>query len=217
MTISTPPDEEPRWRRRKDARPAELLRAALDLFVEQGFAATRIESIAKRAGVSKGTVYLYYPSKEALLAAVVGESTGPLLAEVAALMADGSRTATDVIRAVTLLWVERFESAGATGLPKLIYAESSNFPEIARAYLTQADKARALFEALIQRGIDAGEFRPVDLQATARAYLGGIIFAMIYRHALGPLEDGRYDFERAVEGHIQLALAGLKATGPMPD
>ena len=155
-------------------------------------------------------MYLYYPSKEALLAAVVGESTGPLLAEVAALMSDQSRSAGELIRAVTGLWVERFESVGATGLPKLIYAESSNFPAIARAYLGQAGKARVLFEVLIQRGITAGEFRDVDVPATARAFLGGVIFQMIYRHSLGPLEDAPYDFQRALDGHVELALAGLR-------
>src|SRR5690349_21431284 len=70
----------PRWHRRKEARPAEIVAAALDVFVERGFAAARLEEVARRAGVTKGTVYLYFRNKEALLKAVVRENIVPVIA-----------------------------------------------------------------------------------------------------------------------------------------
>ena len=73
------PKAEPRWERRKDARPSELLAAALNLFVEKGFAATRLDDVAARAGVSKGTLYLYFDNKEALFKAVVQEGIVPVI------------------------------------------------------------------------------------------------------------------------------------------
>ena len=71
----------PRWERRKESRPAELIAAALDLFVERGFAATRLDEVAARAGVSKGTLYLYFDSKEDLFKAVIRETIVPLLSD----------------------------------------------------------------------------------------------------------------------------------------
>ena len=68
------PAARPRWERRKEARPAELLAAALELFVEKGYAGTRLDDVAQRAGVSKGTLYLYFENKEDLFKAVVRES-----------------------------------------------------------------------------------------------------------------------------------------------
>ncbi len=186
--------------------------AALELFVEQGFAATRIDEIARRAGVSKGTVYLYFASKEALLEAVVRDSTGPLLARAAALLAMPAESNEQVMRALTEIWIDAFEARGVTGLPKLIYAEAMNFPDIARIYLAQADQARSVFEQLIRRGILAGEFVEVDVEATARAFLGGVIFQMVYRHALAPLEAGDgFDMQRGVRASVDVMLRGLKA------
>ena len=77
MQVRTP--EQPRWERRKQERPAELLAAALELFTERGYAATRLDDVARRAGVSKGTVYLYYSSKEELFKAVILEGLVPVL------------------------------------------------------------------------------------------------------------------------------------------
>ena len=75
-------------KRRKEARPSELLEAALELFVEKGFAATRLEDVASRAGVSKGTLYLYFENKDALFKAVVQEGIIPVIAENEAIAAE---------------------------------------------------------------------------------------------------------------------------------
>src|SRR6185436_11159914 len=61
----------PRWRRQPEARPGQILDAALDVFAECGVAAARLEDIGKRAGVSKATIYLYFPNKEALFREVI--------------------------------------------------------------------------------------------------------------------------------------------------
>src|SRR2546430_11962234 len=86
---------QPRWRRRKDDRPAEILSAALDCFAERGFAATRLDDIAARAGVSKGTLYLYFPGKEELFKALVREELLPNVERLEAAAA-GPRPAPDL-------------------------------------------------------------------------------------------------------------------------
>ena len=97
----------PRWSRRKDARPAELTRAALELFVERGYAATRLEDVAKRAGVSKGTLYLYFDSKEELFKAVVREGLVPALER-------GERMVERAPRRVPPTWCASWSRAGGS-------------------------------------------------------------------------------------------------------
>ena len=136
----SPPRRRRRARqRRKEARPQELLDAALDLFVERGFAATRSEDVAARAGVSKGTLYLYYPSKEELLKAVIrhnvvepdrrGRATSSRQFE------GGTRRA--AARCCCALWWERIGETRASGIIKLMISEVRNFPEIAQFYVDE--------------------------------------------------------------------------------
>ena len=93
-----PFDTKPRWERRKEARPQELLEAAIDLFVERGYAATRLEDVARRAGVSKGTLYLYYENKEELFKAVVRSSIVPAIGEAEVSVAEFDGHSADLLR-----------------------------------------------------------------------------------------------------------------------
>ena len=102
MNAGTEPRQQPRWTRRKDARPEEISAAALDLFVERGYAGTRLDDVAARAGVSKGTVYLYFASKEDLFKAVVREGLVSPLTEFRSSVLEQYRGSTfeltDVVR-----------------------------------------------------------------------------------------------------------------------
>src|SRR3954462_9440261 len=95
-----------RWRRRKEARPGEILDAALDCFAERGFAATRLEDVAARAGVTKGTAYLYYASKEDLFKAVVRGYLVPVIASLEA-AADAPGPVFPLLEKVVGLFVEK--------------------------------------------------------------------------------------------------------------
>src|SRR5260370_7750478 len=87
----------PRWQRRKQARPGEILTAALELFVERGFTATKLADVARRAGVTKGTVYLYFDGKEALLKAIVRQTIVPALATGDHLVPDHQASPADLL------------------------------------------------------------------------------------------------------------------------
>src|ERR1700674_4704610 len=110
----------PRWERRKDARPAELLAAAVELFVERGYAATRLDDVARQAGVSKGTVYLYFASKEELFKAVVREGLVPLLERGEKMVAEHHGSAAELIRNLVHGWWESIGLTPFAGLPKLM-------------------------------------------------------------------------------------------------
>src|ERR1700680_1665375 len=97
----------PRWQRRKEARPAEIVAAALDVFVERGFAATKLEEVARRAGVTKGTVYLYFASKEALFKSVVRETIVPSIARGEARAQAHTGTARELfVQLVRAFWTQ---------------------------------------------------------------------------------------------------------------
>ncbi|MBV6539814.1 TetR/AcrR family transcriptional regulator, partial [Ursidibacter maritimus] len=124
----------PRWTRRKDARPQELLAAALVLFVERGYAATRLDDVATRAGVSKGTLYLYFASKEDLFRAVVRENLVPVLDEAEQAIDSYTGHSASLLREFILGWWQRIGDTPLSGLTKLMVAESGNFPEVAKFY-----------------------------------------------------------------------------------
>jgi AcrR family transcriptional regulator len=73
------PDNERKWRRRKDARPSEIVSAALEVFAEKGFAAAKLDDIARKAGISKATLYLYFDTKEEIFRAVARAAVASLL------------------------------------------------------------------------------------------------------------------------------------------
>src|SRR5688572_24336601 len=136
---TTPPTRprQPRWRRRKDARPDEILGAALDVFVPRGFAAAPLGEGARRAGVTKGTIYLYFPGKEALFKAVVRQSLVPNIARAELAVAAHPGSSGAVLGMIVRgLWQTVGESS-LSGIPKLIVAEAANFPELARFYYTE--------------------------------------------------------------------------------
>src|SRR5450830_597844 len=124
-------DPKPRWERRKDARPQELLAAALDLFVERGFASTRLEDVARRAGVSKGTLYLYFANKEELFKAVVRDAIVPIIGEAEELIARFDGPSDELMRKVIMAWWQRSGECKTSGIPKLIMSEAGNFPDVA--------------------------------------------------------------------------------------
>lgn len=172
--------------RRKQARPGELLEAALDLFVEKGFASTRVEEVAARAGVSKGTLFLYFPSKEELFKAVVRESIAGQFAQWNDELETFVGTTADVLRHCYQVWWERIGSTKASGITKLMVSEAQNFPEIARFYQHEVIlPGQALIRRILQRGITRGEFRAVDLDYAVYLVLAPMIFLMMWKNSIG--------------------------------
>lgn len=201
--------------RRKESRPGELLAAALELFVERGFAATRLEDVAARAGVSKGTLYLYYSGKSELLKAVVRGGILPAIAKAETLVEGFTGSASELLRAVVFgIW----GNVGApllSGIPKLIIAESRNFPDLARFYYEEVIlRGFAVMSAILKRGIEGGEFRELDIDPTARAMIGPLLLFALWRHSFQFHESEPLDAQRYLESYIGLVIEGLRLKLP---
>jgi AcrR family transcriptional regulator len=200
--------------RRKDARPQELLEAALALFVEKGFAATRAEEVARRAGVSKGTLYLYYPSKEELFKAVVRHNLTSLIAEGEQMASSFEGSSSDLLALLIQTWWERFGNTPAAGIHKVILAEVRNFPELAQFYADEVMvPADRLFGGCVERGVARGEFRPMPTHEVSLALIAPLIFMAVHRHSFGccPVHGtADMDPELMLRTHLELVLRGLQ-------
>jgi AcrR family transcriptional regulator len=199
--------------RRKAERPQELIAAALELFVEKGFASTRIEEVAQRAGVSKGTLYLYYASKEELLKAVIGQYLSSEIAEGAEQARAHQGSAADALRGLMVQWWVRVFDSPASGVFKLIITEVRNFPEIAQYYQQEVvGPGGRIIGELIERGIDSGEFRRVDVEGAVHSIVLPMIMLCLHKHSLGvcmPVAS-LLDARGFIEQHIDLLLLGLR-------
>lgn len=205
--------EKVRWQRRKDARPSELTAAALELFVDRGFAATRLEDVAARAGVSKGTLYLYFDSKEELFKAVVREGLLPALTQGEELIATFQGSAAELLRIFVQRWWELIGSKPIGGLPKLIISEARNFPEIAEFYYEEViRRAHRLLCAVLQRGVDSGEFRAIDVGTMQHIVFAPVIMFLIWRHSLGCCDANAIDPQVYLEQATEFMLRGLRRT-----
>ncbi len=172
--------------RRKEARPQELLDAALDLFVERGFAATRCEDVALRAGVSKGTLYLYYPSKEDLLKEVIRHNVINQITEGTEIIRQFKGPTADLLAQVLRMWWDRIGETPASGIIKLMTSEVRNFPEVAQFYVDEViTPSNQMLASVIQRGVDSGEFRGVNVPEAVHALVGPLIFLVLNKHSLG--------------------------------
>jgi AcrR family transcriptional regulator len=202
----------PRWERRKERRPAELLAAALDCFVERGFAATRLDDVAARAGVSKGTLYLYYAGKDELFMAVVRENIIPLIDDFRREVTVSSATSTDLLRRFILGWWDRVGETKLAGIAKLIIAEAGNFPDVARFFHEEVTRPNhQLLAGIIERGIRSGEFRAIDAEATAQLFLSPLVLRAIWNHSIQPCcaDICPIPNERMLATHLDLVLQGL--------
>ncbi len=209
---SPAPALEAKRERRKQARPGELLAAALDLFVEKGFAATRAEEVARRAGVSKGTLFLYFSSKEELFKAVVRDSISDHFPEWNAEFKTFTGSTAGMLRQFMTLWWVRVGATKASGITKLMLSEASNFPELAAFYQQEVmAPGQALIRRILQRGVDSGEFRPIDLQYGVYSVLAPMIFLLTRKHAMGCCAGGNDDLvpEVYIAAQVDTLLNGL--------
>jgi TetR/AcrR family transcriptional regulator len=201
--------------RRKQDRPGELLEAALDLFVEKGFAATRVEEVAMRAGVSKGTLFLYFPSKEDLFKAVVRENVVAPVAQGAVEVAQFQGSSGELLEWMMLQWWRRYGATKASGISKLVMSEASNFPDLAIFFRKEViEPAHALVRNALQRGIDRGEFRHMSVELTLHSVMAPLLFLVMWKHSMGPCcpSSEQIDPEAFISGHARLMARGLSPT-----
>ena len=206
--------------RRKDARPGELLEAALDLFVEKGYAATRAEEVALRAGVSKGTLFLYFSTKEELFKAVVRHNiSGHYPAWHEALKAFTGSTA-DMLKFCLQSWWTSVGSTRASGISKLMMSEGAHFPDLADFYRAEViEPGQKIILGILKRGVDSGEFRAMDMKYAVYSVLSPMLFLVTWKHSKGTAVIPRAQFEPEVflAEQIETLLNGIclpQATPP---
>ena len=202
--------KEQRWLRRKDARAPEILDAALALFAEKGFAACRMDDIARRAGISKGTIYLYFESKEAVFKALAQRAIGERIAAISGQLQAYEGSTPDLLRMVLTMIGSIASVSDAVVLPRLVLAEAGNFPELAEFWRKEIiDHGLGIFEMIIRRGQGRGEFRPIPTEHAARLCVAPLLIIMMWRSVFARFDTQPYDYQGLVETHIETLLRGL--------
>ncbi|MGH8744471.1 MAG: TetR/AcrR family transcriptional regulator [Burkholderiales bacterium] len=205
---------QPRWLRRKEARPSELLHAALSLFIERGFSATRLEDVASRAGVSKGTLYLYFVNKEELFKAVIRQGMVPFLERAEHLIDNYHGSSRDLIKDIIRGWWEAIGATSLGGIPKLVVSEAGNFPELARFYLKEViHRGQRIFARALKRGMDRGEFRKMNVNYALRITIAPIVLLLIWQYSLQPYERRTVNVPRYLDTHLDILLEGIRCRG----
>jgi AcrR family transcriptional regulator len=209
--MSTVLDHNPvRWRRRKDARPQELLEAAFSVFVEKGFADARLDDIAAKAGVSKGTVYLYFDSKEAIFRAIIGQVADEKLEMLSQLVEAHQGSFAALIRQLAQMMAAQISMPPLVHFPRLIIGESRRFPELAAFYLeTAISRGRKVIMRIIERGQETGEFRPIPARHAAHLFISPMLFVPIYTSTFAQHDPEPFDLDGHVAAHLDIFLGGI--------
>ena len=201
---------QPKWRRRKQSRPGEIVQAAFDVFGERGFAAARLDDIAERAGVSKGALYLYFETKEALFRAVVHDMVAPNVVAIAGMIGTFPGSFADLVRLVLPRAAGVLVATGAGRVVKMVVGEGRNFPELARAWHDEViHPALTAMRARIEFAQAAGEVRPGDARYYAYSLMGPMLLGVIWREVMEPVGAEPVDLERLAAQHVETLLHGL--------
>ncbi len=205
------------WTRRKQARPKEILDAALVVFAEKGFAAARMEDIAAKAGVTKGTIYLYFPSKEEVFKSLAREHIGETLGQIIVQAQNYEGTLREFLALVLTVMGDKLQTSEFPIFPKIIIAESGNFPELARFWRTEViDKALGMLTSVITKAVARGEIREVPPDYVARLCVAPFIMSVIWRTVIAPTDTVPFDYRKFLNLHLDVLLNGLKPEGQKP-
>ena len=184
------------WKRKKEVRPQEILKAATELFVEQGFSATLVSMVANKAGVQPGTIYVYYENKEALFKAVIHAAMDPVLQYSNDFLKQYTGSSKNLLFELTHQWWKLMESEACAGIPKLVTAESKNFPDLTRFYMDQVlVHAKRIVEGVLEYGIQKNDFFVENLDISARIMMHSLHEITVYAHSFDSLADEKLDIE----------------------
>ena len=201
---------QPRWRRRKNARPEEIIKAALEAFADRGFAATKLEDVARKAGVTKGTIYLYFANKEALFKALVRETIVPVIAQGEALAQSFTGSARELFEQLVREYWRLVGETELSSIPRLMIAEARNFPELARFYYEEVvTRGHRLMAGVLERGMKAGEFRRVNVAVATKLAMSPLMHAVVARKAFAACMPEGFDVASYLDTHIDLYLHGI--------
>jgi len=198
------------WQRRKESRPNEIIEAAFVLFAEKGFTTTTMDEIAHKAGISKGSIYNYFNSKEAIFEAVVTNDIVPILDQIRDAVAKNHQdTSAQFLNCLIQGLITFSQESHLEMIPKLIVSESGNFPDLAKDYIEKIFKPlRGIIETVIQKGVDNKEFINCDPRTTAHLLLAPILLEQIWKYSLKPI-DNNNDSELFIDNYMEIFLNGI--------
>jgi AcrR family transcriptional regulator len=197
-----------RWRRRPEERTPEILAAALECFAKGGFAGTRMNDVAAAAGVTKGTLYLYFPNKQALFEAVVRSAMLPVLTMAQEHIEQSQESASELLEWLLRRWQETTLPTQCA-ISKIVVAEASSFPDLARFYLDEVvSRGLTTVSSILKLGIERGEFRPIDIENVTRCIVWPMLMANLWTQSLGIYAE-HIDLIEFRKTHYDLLLRGL--------
>lgn len=205
-----PAEAGPKWRRRADERPDEVLDAALKMFALKGFASTKVEDIAREAGLSKGAIYRYFPGKEDIFESLVNRAIAPIADRTLELAESSHDDPERLLRAVFSIAAAKLSDPETLALPRIVLQEAGRFPQLAELYRRQViDKGIAAVEMIIRRGIASGHFRAVDPHLAIRNVMGPMLAHFILGQVFGIDRDGPVSSEAFLQSHLDILMNGL--------
>ena len=201
---------EPKWRRRKEERPDDIVAAALQIFAEKGFAAARMEEIAARAGLSKGAVYLYFPTKQDVFRAVVEQAVMPNVEAIERAMLDLEMPFADRLRLLLPRLAQIVTTLPVGAVAKMVIGESRNFPELAKVWHDNVIlKGLGILVRLIEQAQARGEVRPGDPRFHAFSIIGPMMLGLLFRETFAPVGGAEVDLPGLARQHVETVLEGL--------
>lgn len=204
---------EPKWRRRSEDRPGEIVSAARKVFAEKGFAAARLDDIAAKAGVSKGALYLYFNTKEDIFAAVVRDAVSPNVEAILSLIAGHKGPVEPLLRGLAGRMADLASQPDIGAVAKMVIAESGNFPELARIWHGGVvGPALQAISQLIETGQASGELRPGDPRAYAVSLMAPVLMAILFRETFVPIGAKPFDIPGLVQQHLDAFASGFVLT-----
>ena len=200
----------PKWRRRKEARPGEIVDAALAVFAEKGFAVAKLDDIARRAGISKATLYLYFETKEDIFRAVATKAVASLL-EALESPAEGSDAPfTELAPTLLSLAARMMSSERLPAIARIVIGESRNFPDLARIWHDDVvSRVMGVVTAIIARAQARGEVAPGDPRLHTFSLMGPMVMAMLFREVFVRVNANSPDLQALADQHSRSALRGL--------
>ena len=202
---------EPRFRRRKEARPQEITTAALAAFAEHGYAATRVDDVARRAGISKGLLYLYFETKEELFKAVVRSLVMPRIDALTASIDTSDLTAEEFLRGPFLEFVKTMPGSPVSVVIRLLISEGRKHPDLVQFYWDNVvSRGLQTISELIERGVERGEFRRTAVGDLPHLVVMPVVFSMVFKLLF---EQQALDTDKLIETHVEMLIAHLKG-GP---
>ena len=200
---------EPRYQRRKEDRPQEISEAAFEVFAAKGYAATRVDEVAKRAGVSKGLLYLYFKTKEELFKAVIKSVVTRRVDALLLAVEQTELSSGAFMRGPLLEFMKQIPRSPVAVVIRLLIAEGQRHPDLIDYYWDNVvSKGLTAIARLVERGIERGEFRDTAVTELPQLVLAPMMLSMIWRMLFTSRE---LDTDKIMDTHIEMVLAYIEA------